>query len=225
MTCLLLFLGAYLAGGIPFGLIVARLKGVDIRQAGSGNIGATNVGRILGRRWGALVLLLDAAKGAAAVLTAQALLDRSAGGMQQLDPVHRDLVLLGAGLCCVIGSIGPVYLRFRGGKGVATSLGVVVGIFPYLTLPGLAAGAVWAAVVRLTRYISLGSVIAALALPVAFLLMSWGFDWPLDEHYPLLGLCVALCLAVLVRHRSNIGRLLAGTENRIGGRDETPKAS
>ena len=218
-SLLLLFVGSYLAGGIPFGLIVAKLKGVDIRQAGSGNIGATNVGRILGRRWGVLVLLLDAAKGAATVLIAQALLGESAGGGVRLGPVRRDLILLGTGLCCVAGSIAPLYLRFRGGKGVAASLGVVVGIFPYLTLPGLTAGVVWAVVVLLSRYISLGSITAALVLPVAFLVMSRAFGWPLSEHYPLLGLCAALGLAVLVRHRGNIGRLLAGTENRIGGRN------
>jgi glycerol-3-phosphate acyltransferase PlsY len=150
------------------------------------------------------------------VLVAQILLSGAGRTQFGLGAIHRDLVLLVTGLCCVIGSIVPVYLRFRGGKGVGASLGVVVGIFPYLTLPGLMAGIVWAMVTLLTRYISLGSITAALVLPIAFLAMSGVFHWRLSEHYPLLGLCVALSLAVLVRHRANIGRLLAGTENRIG---------
>ena len=214
---LLLLAGSYLIGGIPFGLLIARLKGVDIRRVGSGNIGATNVGRALGRRWGVLVLALDAAKGAATVLVARELLDAAAGAFAGLRPVHGDLVLLGTGLACVTGSIAPLYLRFRGGKGVAASLGVVVGIFPYLTLPGLVAGLVWVVVVLLSRYVSLGSIVAALTLPAAFLIISRFRGWPLAEHYPLLGLCAALTLAVLLRHRANIARLLAGTENKIGG--------
>jgi acyl phosphate:glycerol-3-phosphate acyltransferase len=219
MTPLLvaLFAGSYLLGGVPFGLIVARLKGVDIRKVGSGNIGATNVGRTLGRQWGVLVFLLDTAKGAATVLAARALMTNPTSPLVSLGPVQRDLVLLGTGLCCVIGNIASIYLGFRGGKGVATSLGVVMGIFPYLTWPGLTAGVIWALVVRITRYVSLGSLVAAITLPIAFVMMSWAWQWPLDEHYPLLGLCLALALAVVLRHRANIGRLLAGTENKIGG--------
>ncbi|MBN2561844.1 MAG: glycerol-3-phosphate 1-O-acyltransferase PlsY [Phycisphaerae bacterium] len=213
----LLFIGSYLLGGVPFGLVVARLKGVDIRKRGSGNVGATNVGRVLGRKWGVLVLVLDATKGALTTVLASVLLMHRDGRFADVGQVHRDLVLLSTGVCCVIGSIAPVYLRFRGGKGVATSLGVVLGIYPYLTLPGLAALAVWAIVVLASRYVSLGSIAAACVLPVAFIAISWFSHWPLADHYPLLGLCLVMSSAVLLRHRGNMGRLLSGTESRIGG--------
>ena len=211
-----LFVGSYLLGGIPFGLLVSRLKRVDIRKHGSGNIGATNVGRVLGRGWGVLVLMLDAIKGALTTATASVLLAQADGHLASVGLVHRDLTLLGTGVCCVIGSVTPVYLRFKGGKGVATSLGVVLGIYPYLTLPGAVALAVWALVVLVSRYISLGSIVAACVLPMAFVGIAWIREWSLTDHYPLLGLCVVLSLAVLLRHRGNMGRLLAGTENRIG---------
>ena len=213
----LLLAAAYLVGGVPFGLVVSRLKGVDIRKCGSGNVGATNVGRVLGRRWGVLVLLLDAAKGAATTVAATLWLERAGPDAAGFRQVHRDLVLLGVGAACVIGSIAPVYLRFRGGKGVATSLGVVMGIYPYLTLPGLAVGVVWLVVTGVSRYVSLGSIAAAVALPIAFITACRLRNWPLSDHAPLLVLCVLLAAAVLVRHRANIARLLAGKESKIGG--------
>jgi glycerol-3-phosphate acyltransferase PlsY len=212
----LLFVGSYVFGSIPFGLVVSRLKGVDIRSRGSGNVGATNVGRVLGRKWGVLVLVLDVTKGALTTVAATVYLAHSADGLGA-GGASRDLVLLGAGVCCIVGSIAPVYLRFRGGKGVATSLGVVLGIYPYLTLPGLVTLVVWAIVVKISRYISLGSIVAACVLPIAFVGVGWILDWPLEDHYPLLGLCGVMSAAVLLRHRSNVGRLLAGTENRIDG--------
>lgn len=215
----LMFAGAYLVGSIPFGLIISRLKGTDIRRHGSGNVGATNVGRVLGRRWGLLVLTLDVAKGALATLGTSCALAWSNGGFAPAGGARHDLVLLGAGVCCVLGNVAPFYLRFRGGKGVATSLGTVLGIYPDLTWPGLAALGVWALVVAWSRYVSLGSITAACVLPIAFVLISWLSDEPLGKHYPLLGLCLALSLLVLWRHRGNIGRLLAGTENKIGGAD------
>ncbi len=212
-----LFIGSYLFGGIPFGLVVSRLKGIDIRSRGSGNVGATNVGRVLGRRWGILVFMLDVTKGALTTVTASLWLTWGDAGLTTSRPVFSDFILLGTGMCCAIGSIIPVYLRFKGGKGVSTSLGVVLGIYPYLTLSGFAAFAVWAVVVAVSRYISLGSVAAAVALPLAFVGFSRLLNWTMSDHYPLLALCVVMAAAVLVRHRSNIGRLCAGTENKIGG--------
>ncbi|MFH1419199.1 MAG: glycerol-3-phosphate 1-O-acyltransferase PlsY [Planctomycetota bacterium] len=209
----LLVIGAYLLGAIPFGLIVAALKGVDIRRQGSGNLGATNVGRVLGRKWGVLVFVLDCGKGLVTTLVANALL--SAGGQAATDATLTDLVLLGVGMCCVLGNIAPVYLRFKGGKGVATSLGVIFGIYPYLTWPGLISFAVWAVVVKLSGYVSLGSIVAACCLPIAFLLLSSVSEWTVAEHYPLLCLTLGMWLLVMVRHRSNIRRLLSGTENRV----------
>lgn len=203
---------SYLIGGIPFGLIVARMKGVDLRALGSGNVGATNVGRALGRKWGVLVLLLDASKGAACTITAGLLTSRDT----TMTVMMRDYLWLGTAAACVIGSIAPVYLRFQGGKGVAASLGAVLGIYPYLTYTGLIDLLLWAVVVKATRYISLGSIVAAICLPIAFVSLCVVMKWGLSEHAPLLGLCLALAAMVLIRHRDNIRRLWAGTENKLG---------
>lgn len=214
-TVILILLGAYLVGGLPTGLLVARSRGVDIRGHGSGNYGATNVARVLGRGWGILVFLLDVAKGAATIVSATLLANRGVLG-PAVSTTGRDLLWLGVGFCCILGNTLPVYLKFRGGKGVATSLGVVLAIWPYMTVPALCAFAVWALVTRITGFVSLGSILAAAALPVAFVAASRISGWPLDQHYPLLLLCLALAALVWIRHRANIGRLLAGTENRIG---------
>ncbi len=211
-----MMLGSYLIGSIPFGLMVARLKRVDIREHGSGNLGATNVGRVLGRRWGILVLLLDVSKGATSSIGTSLSLDYWDISLGILGPTTRDLIWLGTGVCCVIGNIAPVFVRFRGGKGVATTLGVILGIYPYLTLPGAVSVTVWAMAVGISRYVSLSSMIAAAVLPLAFLVFSWRQDWPLNQHYPLLCLTIAMAATIFFRHRGNIGRLLAGTENKVG---------
>ena len=221
LSLLWLILAAYLVGAIPFGVIVARLKGVDIRKHGSGNVGATNVGRVLGPRWGLLVLCLDAVKGASASLAAAWFADF--GGVTT--GPQRDLVLLSAALAAVVGNIVPVYLKFRGGKGVATSLGAIMAIYPYLTIPGSAALVMFALVARSSGYISLGSISAAVTLPIAFLIASRLRDWPLNEHYPLLILTVLVSAIVLWRHRSNMSRIMAGTESKHRlGRDPGGKA-
>jgi glycerol-3-phosphate acyltransferase PlsY len=207
----LLMTGAYLLGTIPFGLLIARAKGVDIRRVGSGNAGATNVGRALGRKWGVLVLLLDAGKGAAATVVARVVMTRA--GIE--DVTQADLIWLGAGLACVLGNIAPFYLGFRGGKGVATTLGAILGIYPFLTVPGLIVLVVWAAVVKTTGYVSLGSVVAAAALPVAFAATAWLSEWPLPAHWPLAALTILLAGFIAFRHRENLARIRAGTENRV----------
>lgn len=209
----LLLFASYLVGGIPFGLFVARLKGIDIRKHGSGNYGATNVGRILGRKWGILVLLLDAAKGASTSIGAAPFL-ASLG--TNIDDLSRDWIWLGTGLCAVIGNTAPIYLRFKGGKGVATSLGVIIGIYPYLTLPAAVALVVWIATVTLTKFVSLGSILAAISVPTSFLAFARLLGWGVAPHYPLLGLGIAAAAVVIVRHRTNIARLLSGTEPRVG---------
>jgi len=212
----LLIIGAYLLGGIPCGLLVAKAKGVDVRRHGSGNVGATNVGRVLGRKWGGIVFILDVAKGALSTLAAGMLFSKST----PFSPSQMDLIRLGAALACVLGSIAPVYLRFRGGKGVAASLGVMLGIYPYLTITALIVLIVWLIVVKTTRYVSLGSMIAAGALPFVFTGLTWGLQWGLVQHLPLFGLCVAMAVIVLIRHRDNMRRLWAGTENKLGQRTE-----
>lgn len=203
---LLLLIAAmsYILGSIPFGyLLVRAFRGEDVRQSGSGNIGATNVSRkspILG----VLTLLLDALKGSAAVGLAYFLASRFAPGM----PVLRAMSL--AALFAVLGHIFPVWLKFRGGKGVATGLGAFVVIIPKAVL--VAAG-LFLAVVLIFRYVSLGSVIAVAALPAVAYATGAYRDAPLN----LLLLTLA-CFLIVVRHHENIRRLLSGTENRMAKR-------
>jgi len=195
----------YLLGSIPFGYLIVRLaQGSDVRDSGSGNIGATNVKRVAGAAAGALTLLLDMGKGFFAVWLAGRLTGESVTWMAA------------CGLAAVAGHIFPAWLRFRGGKGVATAVGV------FLPLSWMAVGAaalVWIIVASVSRYVSLGSVIAAAALP----LCTYFLYAPGSGHAPPMIVSVAavlVALLVIFKHRSNLERLLAGTENRIklGGR-------
>src|SRR6516164_9253537 len=193
----------YLVGAIPFGYLVARWRGVDIFHAGSGNIGATNVGRILGRRFGILVFLLDFAKGALPVLVATRALPAADG----LTP---DVLGVTAGVAAFLGHLFPVYLRFRGGKGVATGAGIVTVLMPG---PALAALAAWALLVTATRYVSLASLAAA-ALLCGLRLSLTPHQWA-PEQRVVSGFCLAAVALVFARHRGNIRRLFQGTENRL----------
>jgi glycerol-3-phosphate acyltransferase PlsY len=191
---------AYLLGSIPFGfLIVKAFGGSDIRQMGSGNIGAANVARNAGFLAGALTLLLDAAKGYLAVSIAS----RSAGGAQSIR------WMMAAAVVAVIGHVFPIWLKFQGGKGVATSLGVFLPICP----PAVAAAVVlWLAVVACWRYSSLGSIVTAAAQPVFIYLLYAPRHAP--PAYVTLG-TILISLLVLAKHRPNIERLIAGTESRL----------
>ena len=181
---------AYLVGSIPVGYLAGRARGIDIRTVGSKNVGATNVFRTLGRSWGIGVMIADIAKGLAAALMARWLTD---------DPWQ--LVAAGG---AVAGHVFPVWLRFRGGKGVATGAGVVIGLMPLVSLVLVVA---WFLIVGATRYVSLASVVGAVACaPLAAL---FGYSWPTVVFAAIIS------LAVIVRHRQNIARLLAGTESRI----------
>jgi glycerol-3-phosphate acyltransferase PlsY len=197
---------SYLIGAIPFGYMVARWRGVDIFKAGSGNIGATNVGRVLGQRYGILVFLLDFAKGAGP--TAVALWLRNVVSDSNSWLVTALPVLVG--LSAFVGHMFPVYLRFRGGKGVATGAGVVAVLLPIPMLLGLLA---WILIVALTRYVSLASLTACLVLCFSHIALTpeaFGSDnWVLT--------CFAFLAVGLVfaRHHANIRRLLQGNENRL----------
>ncbi len=217
--------GAYLCGAIPFGLLAGWLRGVDIRTRGSGNIGATNAGRVLGKPFGALVFALDVLKGLVPVTACGYLLSRpdSPWGRPGVDATAC-LFWIAVAAACVLGHMFPVYLGFKGGKGVATSLGVLLGIYPYYTLAGLISLGLWVLVTLVTRYVSVGSMTAAVAFPIVFAAVAsahrqaWGAGrqlWPLH----LFGIVVAAL--VVYRHRSNLGRLIEGVEPRIGAsRDE-----
>ena len=200
VAVLLALAGSYLVGSIPTAYLVVRwLARVDVRTIGSGNVGATNVTRAAGLGPGVAVFLIDLGKGLAAVLVVA----RWLMAPEALTPAVR----LGCGLAAVLGHVFPVFLRFQGGKGVATTIGVVLGTMP--PVAGLCL-AVWGAGFALSRYVSVGSLAAAVALPVAQLLLRY----PLSEV--LLG--TALAALIIVRHRANIGRLVQGTEHRIGRR-------
>jgi len=201
---------AYVIGSTPFGVLIARTRGVDLRKVGSGNVGATNVARALGRRWGYLCFLLDMLKGLVPTLVVVALTGPTLG-----EPDYYTQGLwLAAGCGTILGHVFSFWLRFRGGKGVATALGVVVGIYPYFTWAGLIALGVWIAVTLASRYVSLGSIVAAVVFVPAFLAL----NWPPGPMLPLLVFAAAMVVLILVRHRTNIRRLLAGTENKIGGK-------
>ena len=182
---------AYLLGSIPFAYIAGRLHGVDLRTVGSGNLGATNVFRTLGRTVGVVVMILDIAKGAAAVLIAQWL----AGGAWWP---------LAAGALAILGHVFPVWTGFKGGKGVAVAGGALIGLVP------AASGVLivlWLLLVVLTRYVSVASIVCALA--AAPLAWAFGAPWSYVAFIALAG------LFVIWKHRENIQRLLHGTENRI----------
>lgn len=194
----LFLLAAYLLGAVPFAYLIARARGVDLRRVGSGNIGATNVSRALGRAWGVLAFLLDAAKGwlPAALFPLGA---RAAGA------APADLFGVGCGVAAVVGHIWPVFLGFRGGKGVATSAGMLLGVAPWAALAGLG---VWLVVFRLSRYVSLASLAAAVVAPA----VSWARP---HESAALPWTLTALGGLTILRHRANIVRLCRGTENRF----------
>lgn len=202
MNLWLIVLISYLIGAIPFGLLIARMRGVDIQKVGSGNIGATNVLRSVGKPWGILTFACDALKGFLPVL----LLPRLAGTPHALLPIA-------CAMAAILGHNFPVYLRFRGGKGVATSAGALLALAPAAVAVGLAA---WALVFFTSRYVSLASIVGAVVIPVA----GWWLYRP--------GLALPVFLSVLggliiLRHRTNIQRLLNGTENRFArGKDKTP---
>ncbi len=199
----LLFLASYLLGAIPFGWLVARTHGIDILKHGSGNIGATNVGRVLGKKYGALVLALDFAKGALPVVAASLLAPRVAD-------VPREALMVTAGVAAFLGHLFPVYLKFRGGKGVATGAGVVVVLVP---LPALAAIGTWVVVLVATRYVSVASICAAAALCVAHLSL---MPEPWSPPQNIISVfCLVAAALVVVRHAGNLRRLAGGTENRL----------
>lgn len=199
---LLIVLGSYLLGSIPFGYLAGRLCGVDLRTQGSGNIGATNALRVLGKKWGYAVFLCDFLKGLVPVLLALQW-GHAAGVVPGTAPGAL------AGVCSLIGHSFPVWLGFKGGKGIATSAGVIVGLFgigAFLVCLG-----VWLLLFTATRYVSVASIGGAIALPsvVTVLFLLRRTDWL------ALAVSVAMCLLAVWRHRSNITRLRAGTEARF----------
>ncbi len=208
----LVILVAYLLGSIPFGYLVVRAKeGGDIRQTGSGGTGATNVSRRAGNAAGVLTLLLDALKGAAAVLIASWVLTAPAAGALRGAPLQISWWVAAAGLTVMVGHIFPVWLKFRGGKGVATGVGVFLVLMPAVV--GIAA-LIFVGIVLLTRYVSLGSMVGALSIPVLTLL-THNFVSPHSSFAPLMTLAVGGGLLIVFAHRENVGRLVQGRESKF----------
>ena len=184
---------AYLVGAIPFGLLIARAQGVNIRTQGSGNIGATNVLRILGKKWGIITLLLDALKGYLPTLLYSSLMNGTAGQV------------LAVGVATVIGHTFPVYIRFKGGKGVATSAGMLLALAPEAIGVGLL---VWILCMIIWRIVSLASIVAALAVALT--------AWVVPSAWWVERLLITLVSVLIIwLHRSNVVRLLQGNEHQF----------
>ncbi|HEY9418786.1 MAG TPA: glycerol-3-phosphate 1-O-acyltransferase PlsY [Candidatus Udaeobacter sp.] len=195
---------SYLLGSIPAGYIAGRIAGIDIRTAGSGNIGATNVTRVLGKRYGYPVFAVDFLKGLAAVSISIAI-------AKHAPPILGPMDVFGivAAVCCVLGHSFPVWLGFKGGKGVAASAGALFRLMPFVALIAVA---VWLIIFQLTRYVSVASMTAALAVPVTILSMMFLGQ---ADGTTLLYFSICLAAVVIFRHRSNLSRLVRGAEPRF----------
>lgn len=189
----ILILTAYLVGSIPFGLLIGRLAGADVRQSGSGNIGATNVGRVLGKKLGILTLLCDLVKGFLPVWMAAHLFSSAT--------IDRQWLVVSCGLAAVIGHMFPIYLRFRGGKGVATALGVFLALSPWSILISIG---IFLVAVAVSGYVSVGSLVASALIPL--------WLWFLGEPPTILAAAAVIALLIWFKHGSNIGRLLRHEE-------------
>jgi acyl phosphate:glycerol-3-phosphate acyltransferase len=204
LTFVIVVIGSYLLGSIPFGYLAGRIAGIDIRKCGSGNIGATNVTRTLGKGYGYPVFAADFLKGFGAVKMSIAIATRA-------QPEWNSSETFGilAAICSVLGHSFPIWLHFKGGKGVATSAGALFGLAPLAALVG---AAIWILTFWLTRYVSVASIAAAAVLPLIILITTW-----LSQTSGKLLFYSSVCLAAVViwRHRSNLSRLMRGTEPRF----------
>jgi acyl phosphate:glycerol-3-phosphate acyltransferase len=198
---------SYLIGGIPFGYLIAVAKGIDIRKQGSGNIGATNVGRVLGRKYGLIIFILDMLKGFVAVFFVPVLVCGT-----KFPTTSDNLLVILCGFCAILGHAFPLYLRFKGGKAVATSFGVFIWLLP---ISIAVAFGIWLLTVIVSRYVSLGSMIGTLALVGVIVVAT---DSPFGDNMYLTAMSVAVAILIIVRHTSNIKRIIAGTEKKISFR-------
>jgi glycerol-3-phosphate acyltransferase PlsY len=204
VTLVTVLIGSYFLGSIPFGYLAGRLAGIDIRKAGSGNVGATNVVRVLGKRYGYPVFALDFLKGFGAVKIS--MLIAPGRPPEWNSPEFFGIV---AAMSSVLGHLYPPWLKFKGGKGVATSAGALLALTPVATLIGVA---IWIIVFWLTRYVSLASITAAVVLPIVILVVS---SQDQNKRKPLVYSSACVAAVVIWRHRSNLSRLMRGTEPRF----------
>lgn len=213
LNLIVILLLSYIVGSIPTSIIVTKLvKGVDIRNYGSGNAGGTNVSRLLGKKYGLLVIVLDALKGALAVVLIARLYLGNFPFPNSTPFDDFTLVQLLAGIAAVAGHIWTVFAGFKGGKGIATGLGVLLSV---VTLDMLLAVGVFIIVVSLSRYISLGSISAALSIPIIMIIRENVFAVDIPGYHSLLPFVILLALLVTYTHRANIKRILAGQESKF----------
>ncbi len=198
-------LAAYLLGSLPTGYLAARARGIDIRSVGSGNIGATNVFRVLGLTAGILVLAVDALKGFLACWLAARLASQWVGAPAGREAEWQEYFAIVGGCGAILGHVYTCWLKFKGGKGVATTAGVLLGLLPLALVITLS---VWLVVLTLSRYVSLASIVAALCLPFA--------AWGVGRSGSMIGVAAVIGVLVIYKHKNNIRRLLAGAENRFG---------
>jgi glycerol-3-phosphate acyltransferase PlsY len=225
-------LGAFLLGSIPFALMIGLARGTDIRTVGSKNPGATNLGRTFGFRWFALCFLLDAGKGLAPTLAFGLLTGLASSPAMEPTAAFAWLAVM---VAPVLGHMFSPWIGFKGGKGVATGLGALLGVYPILTIPGVGAFVVFGATLGIWRFVGLSSVLAAGSLPI----WVWYFaellhrgagpssNQPSPTTWPFLVVAIALAVLVIFKHRGNLNRLAAGTEPKLGEKqtppDERPK--
>jgi acyl phosphate:glycerol-3-phosphate acyltransferase len=204
---------SYIVGSIPTSIILSKLvRGIDIREHGSGNAGGSNVFRVLGWKWGVLTILLDALKGALAVIVvARLYLDRIP--FHNITPFDDfTLIQIICGVTAVIGHIWTIFAGFKGGKGIATGLGVLIMI---VTVDMALALGVFVVAVSLSRYISLGSLLAAVSVPIILVIRENIFGVDIPGYHTLLPFCIGLALLVIFTHRANISRIIDGSERKL----------
>ncbi len=213
------FVAAFLSGSIPFAVLIGRAKGVDIRKVGSGNPGATNLGRTAGKKWGFVCFVLDVLKGLLPVLAfGFVLMVRDFGhawngqGEAPTEGFGWALQWVGLALAAVLGHMFSPWLKFKGGKGAATGLGSALGLFPFVTVPGVVGGLVWLAVAKTTGYVGLASCVAAASLPILTLINTTALGLGPGPVAVFVGITALLAALVIWRHRGNLKRLRAGTE-------------
>lgn len=206
-----LIIVGYLLGSLPFGLYVGLMKGIDPRKSGSGNIGATNVGRLLGGKYFFLVFVLDMLKSLIPTLAAGFIL-RNDG-----DSRLHYVLWVSVGVAAILGHMFSIFLKFKGGKGVSTAAGVLLGIFPFFTYPALIAIVLFVGAIAIWRYVSLASILACGLFPVLYVLFALFVfkNSPLGNQLPLLVVSVLLAAMIIFKHRTNIKRLLNGTESKV----------
>ncbi len=233
LTWAFLIVGAYLLGSIPFGVIIGRARGVNILAAGSRNPGASNVTRLLGKPLGMFCFFLDMAKGAVPVIVAGSMFDLLGDRPASPDPAVSVLsstelwLWLAVACAAVLGHMRSPFLAFRGGKGVATGFGAMMAMWEVLTIPALGAIVVWYAVLRLTRYVSVASILAVMSLPVGYLLsvlpqdalgqpLSRSIDQVITASPPLV-VTTAMAALIVYLHRGNLARIRRGEEPKVRG--------